>query len=159
MKWIAAFACAAAFGQVPYERLVNARREPGNWLTYSGNYAGQRFSLLAQITPANVSGLKVKWARQFEGRRTQVSPLVVDGVMYITAPNLAVALDVRTGRELWSWRRTIPSDYQSIGFGRVNRGPAILDNQIFVATLDCYVVALDLKSGQERWSVQVEDYK
>ena len=84
---------------------------------------------------------------------------MVDGVMYVTGPNTAAALDVRTGRELWTWKRPIPKDYQNIGFGRVNRGPAILDDQIFVATLDCYLVALDAKSGLERWSAKVEDYK
>ena len=88
----------------------------------------------------------MKWAYQFADR-AEVSPIVVDGVMYVTGPNTAAALDVRTGRELWTWKRAIPKDYQTIGFGRVNRGPAILDNQIFVATLDCYLVALDAKSG------------
>ena len=149
----------SSLAQVPYERIVNAQKEPGNWLTYSGNYSGHRYSPLLQITPSNVAGLRVKWAHQFEGGRTETSPIVVDGVMYVTAPNSAMALDARTGRTLWKWMRPIPKDYQSIGFGRVNRGPAILDNQLFVATLDCYLVALDLKSGAERWSAQVEDYK
>ena len=114
---------AAAFAQVPYDRIVKAESEPGNWMTYSGNYSGHRFSPLEQITPANVTGMHVKWAHQFDTPRTETSPLVVDGVMYITAPNSAAALDVRTGRELWKWSRPIPKDYQSIGFGRVNRGP------------------------------------
>ena len=104
------------------------------------------------------AGLRVKWAYQMDSR-AEVSPIVVDGVMYVSGPNTAAALDVRTGRELWTWRRPIPKDYQNIGFGRVNRGPAILDDQIFVATLDCYLVALDAKSGLERWSAKVEDYK
>jgi alcohol dehydrogenase (cytochrome c) len=159
MKWPLWLLCSAALAQVPYDRIVNAQKEPANWLTYSGNYSGHRFSPLSQITPANVSGLRMKWAHQFETPRTETSPIVVDGVMYITAPNMAAALDARTGRELWKWTRPIPKDYQSIGFGRVNRGPAILDNQLFVATLDCYLVALDLKSGAERWSTRVEDYK
>jgi alcohol dehydrogenase (cytochrome c) len=159
MKWPLWLAAAAAFAQVPYDRIVNAQNEPGNWTTYSGNYSGHRFSPLTQITPANIAGLHVKWAHQFESGRTETSPIVVDGVMYITAPNSASALDARTGRELWKWTRPIPKDYQSIGFGRVNRGPAILDGQLFVATLDCYLVALDIKSGAERWSTKVEDYK
>jgi len=157
--WILICAGTLAFGQVPYERIVNAEKEPANWLTYSGNYGGHRFSPLSQITPANVSGLRVKWAYQFEESRTEVSPLVVDGVMYVTGPNMAAALDARTGRELWKWRRPVPKDYQSIGFGHVNRGAAILDDRLFVATLDCYLVALDIKSGAERWSTKVEDYK
>ena len=160
MKIAAAlFACAAAFAQVPYDRIVAAAKEPGNWLTYSGNYAGHRYSPLSEITPANVANLRVKWAHQFNNRRTEVSPIVVDGVMYVTGANTAAALDLRTGRELWSWERPIPKDYQNIGFGRVNRGAAVLDRTVFVATLDCHLVALDAASGRERWSVQVEDYK
>src|SRR6476661_3016997 len=158
-RWAILFCAAAAFAQAPYERILNGAKEPGNWLTYSGNYQGHRFSPLTAITPANVSALRVKWAKQFSEGRTQVSPIVVDGVMYVTTPNAAAALDARTGRELWKWRRPLPKDYQSIGFGQVSRGPAILDNQLFVATLDCYLVALDLKSGVERWSTKVADYK
>ncbi|MEZ5356752.1 MAG: PQQ-dependent dehydrogenase, methanol/ethanol family [Bryobacteraceae bacterium] len=152
-------AVSVAAAQVPYERIANADKEPGNWLTYSGNYAGHRYSPLRQLTPANVAGLRVRWAHQFELQRTQVSPIVADGVMYITAPNKASALDLRTGRTLWQWERPIPSDYQSIGFGRVNRGPAILDDRLYVATLDCYLVALDIRTGQQRWASRVEDYK
>lgn len=148
-----------AFAQVPYERIRDAAKEPGNWLTYSGNLQGHRHSPLTELTPANVGALKVKWAYQFPGGRNQTSPIVVDGVMYITSPNRAAALDVKTGRELWTWDRPIPKDYQSIGFGRVNRGPAILDDKLFIATLDCYLVALDLKTGQQRWEAKVEDYK
>jgi alcohol dehydrogenase (cytochrome c) len=159
MKWTVVLVACSALAQVPYDRIVNAAKEPGNWVTYSGNYSGHRFSPLKEITPANVSGLKVKWAHQFEGTRNETSPIVVDGVMYITAPNAASALDARTGRELWKWSRPLPKDYQSIGFGHVNRGPAILDGQLFVVTLDCYLVALDIKSGAERWSTRVEDYK
>ncbi len=151
--------CVALGAQVPYERIVAAEKEPGNWLTYSGNYQGHRYSPLTELTPANVGGLKVRWAKQFAMGRTQVSPIVVDGVMYVTAPNRAEALDLRSGNSLWRWERPIPKDYQSIGFGQVSRGPAILDDRLYVATLDCYLVALDAKTGQQRWAVKVEDYK
>ena len=153
------FLATALAAQVPYERILHADREPGNWLTYSRTYSGHRFSPLNEITPANVASLKVKWAYQFPDPRTEVSPIVVDGVMYVTGPNTAAALDERTGRSLWTWKRPIPGDYQSIGFGRVNRGAAILDDKLFVATLDCQLLALDIKSGQERWSTSVCDYK
>lgn len=159
MKRVLLLISSIALAQVPYERIRDAAKEPGNWLTYSGNYHGHRHSPLAEITPANVSGLKVKWAYQFPGGRNQTTPIVVDGVMYITSPNRAAALDAKTGRELWTWERPMPKDYQSIGFGRVNRGPAILDDKLFIATLDCYLVALDLKTGQQRWETKVEDYK
>lgn len=158
-RWICLLFSGCALAQVPYERIVAAAKEPGNWMTYSGNYAGHRFSPLTGITAANVAGLHVKWAYQYSTRSTEVSPLVVDGVMYVTGPNMAAALDLRTGREMWHWERPIPKDYQNIGFGRVNRGAAILDGTIYVATLDCYLVALDAASGQERWATQVEDYR
>jgi alcohol dehydrogenase (cytochrome c) len=159
VKWLPALLSLPLVAQVPYQRIVDAGREPGNWLTYSGNYQGHRYSPLTQITPANVAGMRVKWAYQFSERRTEVSPIVVDGVMYVSGPNHAAALDTRTGRELWTWKRPIPADYQNIGFGRVNRGVAVLDGHVFVATLDCYLVALDARSGQERWSTKVDDYK
>jgi alcohol dehydrogenase (cytochrome c) len=159
VKWLLALLSLPVLAQVPYQRIVDAGREPGNWLTYSGNYQGHRYSPLTQIAPANVAGLRVKWAYQYNDRRTEVSPIVVDGVMYVSGPNHAAALDVRTGRELWTWKRPIPADYQNIGFGRVNRGVAVLDGQVFVATLDCYLVALDARSGQERWSTKVDDYR
>ena len=144
---------------VPFERIVNADREPGNWLTYSRNYLGHRHSPLTQLNPRTVAGLKVKWAYQFPDRGNQVSPIVVDNVMYISGPNSATALDVRTGRPYWTWTRPVPRDYQSIGFGRTNRGVAVLDDLVYVATLDCYLVALDARSGKERWAVKAGDYK
>ena len=82
-----------AFAQVPFERIRDAAKEPGNWLTYSGNLQGHRYSPLAEITPANAAGLKVKWAYQMPTGRTQVSPIVADGVMYVTSPNRAAALE------------------------------------------------------------------
>jgi alcohol dehydrogenase (cytochrome c) len=149
---------STASAQVPFERIVNADTEPGNWLTYSRNLQGHRFSPLAEITVANVGNLKVKWAYQFPDPYNEVSPIVVDGIMYITGPNSAAALDASTGRTLWSWKRQVPSDYHSVGFGRVSRGPAVLDDKLYVATLDCYLVALDLKSGIQRWATKVADY-
>jgi len=158
-RFILLLCTSVVFAQVPFERIVNADREPGNWLTYSRNYQGHRYTPLDQITPANVAGLKVKWAHQFPTGNNEVSPIVVDNVMFVTGPNEAEALDVHTGRSLWKWKRPIPEDYQNIGFGRVNRGAAILGDKLYVATLDCYLVALDAKSGQERWTTQVADYK
>ena len=153
-------AAATFLGQaVPYERIVKADAEPGNWLTYSRNFQGHRHSPLTELTPANVGRLSVKWAYQFTDPRTEVSPIVVDGVMYITGPNFAAALDARTGVTLWNWKRPIPADYRNIGFSRVNRGPAVLGDALYVATLDCYLVALDLKSGRQRWATRVADYK
>ncbi len=84
---------------ITYDRLLNADREPGNWLMYNGTYSGWRFSRLDQITAQNVRNLKVKWL--FQGRHVEkfeTTPLVVDGVMYLTRPENAIyALDAAHG--------------------------------------------------------------
>ena len=72
---------------------------------------------------------------------------------------LLIHLTTTSSSSLWTWKRPVPQDYRNVGFGKVNRGPAILDDKLYVATLDCYLVALDIKSGAERWSTQVADYK
>ena len=128
---------ALANAQVPYQRIANA--EPGDWLTYSGNYQAHRFSPLNQITPDNVAKLKVTWLYQAQEKGyLETSPLVADGVMYLTEPGARVtALDLRTGRKLWSWQRPQSAKAKTIGFGATNRGVAILDNTVYVGTLDC----------------------
>src|SRR5436309_15294741 len=92
--------------QVSYERLLRAAGEPQNWLSYSGTYASQRYSVLGQITPANVKNLEQKWIFQAESlEKFETTPLVVDGIMYITqAPSDALALDAKTGRVFWIYR-------------------------------------------------------
>ena len=90
--------------QVTSARLIDAAKEPQNWLTYSGGYFSQRYSALAQIDPANVKNLEQKWVYQGAVAGSwQTSPLVVDGVMYITQrPNDVLALDAKTGRAFWA---------------------------------------------------------
>ena len=166
MNWIRLLTAACCLSiptiiaaQVPYERIVNAAAEPGSWLTYSGNYQAHRFSPLTEITPQNVSRLKPAWVYQIDARtRFETSPIVVDGVMYVTEPPTKVAaLDLRTGRRLWSWQRTMPRTLKTIGFGPTNRGVAVLDGTLYVGTLDCYLVALDAKTGALRWETNVAD--
>src|SRR4030095_11968180 len=101
-----------SYAQVNSDRLRLAAAEPANWLTYSGNTLGHRFSSLAQITTKNVQGLKPVWLYQVQDLNAfQTSPIVVDDVMYISEPpSHATALDTRTGRPIWMYRRAVPSD-------------------------------------------------
>src|SRR5262249_18771956 len=147
--------------QVPYQRIAHAEREPDHWLTYSGNYQSHRFTSLEQITTKNVTRLRPAWIYQVkQAGVVQASPIVVDGVMYITGPPSTVAaLDVRSGRPLWSWTPSIPKDVKHIGFLKVNRGVAILADTVYVATLHAHLVALDAKSGAVRWDTVVADNK
>ena len=146
--------------QVTYERILKAAAESQNWLTYSGGYAGNRYSGLRQITPDNVKTLEQKWI--FQGNvlgAWQSTPLVVDGIMYVTArPNDVMALDAKTGRAYWIYRHNTPAD-QKACCGSNNRGVAILGNTLFMGTLDARLVALDASTGQRLWDVEVADYK
>jgi alcohol dehydrogenase (cytochrome c) len=160
-NWVLLLAVALdAQAQVPYERILRSTSEPGSWLTYSGGYSGQRFSVLSQITPANVARLKPVWVYQTnDGNKFETSPIVADGIVYISEPHSgATALDIRTGRPLWSFQRELPQDIRPC-CGEVNRGLAILDGSLFLGTLDAHLIALDMRTGQLRWDVVVADYK
>jgi alcohol dehydrogenase (cytochrome c) len=145
--------------QVTPQRLQHASTEPQNWLTYSGTYDGQRFSALDQITSANVSQLRVQWIFQTPVTgKFEASPLVIDGVMYVTAPeNNAYAIDPRTGRTIWHYERGLPEKLRAC-CGHVNRGFAALGNKLFLDTLDAHVVALDAETGNVVWDVAAAEY-
>jgi glucose dehydrogenase len=117
---------------VTSDRLLKADQEPGNWLMYSGTYSGWRYSKLNQITSQNVKNLRVKWL--FQGRhleKFETTPLVVDGVMYVTQRlNDVVALDATTGRAFWAFRYTPAAD-RVVCCGANNRGLAILGDTLF----------------------------
>ena len=159
MRWLAALAALSAAAQVPYERIRRAEAEPGNLLTYSGNYLGHRHSRLAQITPANAGRLRPVWLYQIDDlSQFEATPMVVDGVMYISEPpSNATALETRTGRVLWKYRRPVPTDVR-VCCGQVNRGLAMLDERLFIGTVDAHLVALDAKTGRVLWDVGVAEY-
>jgi alcohol dehydrogenase (cytochrome c) len=145
---------------VPYERILNAKSEPHNWLTYSGSYDGHRFSALQQINTKNVAKLKAAWVYQSTSPgKFEATPIIVDGVIYISerATNVT-ALDARTGRPLWTYRREVPTDFRAC-CGAANRGVALLGDTLFWGTLDAHLIALDARTGKLRWDVRVVDYK
>src|SRR6266853_187463 len=145
---------------VSYDRLLNAAKEPQDWLTYSGTYFSQRYSLLDQINLSNVKNLEQKWV--YQGQvigNWQATPLVVEGIMYVTQrPNDVVALDAKTGRVFWIYRY-IPSPDQQTCCGANNRGLAMLGDTLFMGTLDARLIAIDARTGRPLWNVQVADYK
>ncbi|MBM4184935.1 MAG: PQQ-dependent dehydrogenase, methanol/ethanol family [Gemmatimonadetes bacterium] len=148
----------SAEAQVPYERLVASKSEPQSWLTYSGSYSSERYSELAQIDRTNVARLRVEWAYQASPGVVESSPIVADGIMYLTEPpSNVVALGARTGRRIWRWNANVPDSALNIGGARSNRGVAILDGSVFVGTIDARLVALDAESGAVRWSTVVAD--
>ena len=153
------FLAGSSVAQVPYSRIVQAGNAPQDWLTYSGNYNSQRYSPLTQINRNNVSQLRPAWMYQIKRPGVfEATPIVADGVMYITEPPSTVtALDVKTGRPLWRWTPQIPDNVIVIGSPPVNRGVAILDDTVFAGSIAGHLAALDAKSGVLRWDVAVDD--
>ena len=138
-----------AGAQVTSERIVKATDEPQNWLTYSGGYSSQRYSTLKQIDTANVKNLEIKWIlpNQVFGA-WQSSPLVVDGIMYLTMrPNDVLAVDAKSGRVFWQYHYQNSAD-QRVCCGANNRGVAMLGDTLFMGTLDGYLVAIDARTGK-----------
>ena len=143
---------------VTSERLLKASEEPENWLMYSGQYNSQRHSRLTAIDKSNVDQLEVKWVKQLETLAdVETTPLVVDGVMYLTqSPSNVFALDASTGSQFWSYEHRLPEKL-SLCCGRQNRGVAILGETLFLGTLDAKLIALDAKTGTVQWETQSAD--
>jgi alcohol dehydrogenase (cytochrome c) len=149
-----------ALAQVTFLHLLNSGKEPQNWLTYSGDYSGRRFSLLDQVNIKNAHALVAKWVYQTGATgKLETSSLVVDGILYATAQDdRAFALDARTGRPIWMYQHQLPNDIRPC-CGHVNRGLAILGDKVFLGTLDARVIALDTKTGDVMWDVVAADYQ
>ena len=127
-----------------------------NWLTYHGDYSGRRFSRLTQIDRTNVRRLAARWVFQTDGtRRQECTPIVNDGVMYVTGSNNVYALDARSGRQIWRHRIDLPEGVR----GEVHRGVAICDTRLFVTSTDCRLLCLDARNGSVVWETRVADYK
>lgn len=151
--------------QVTFDRLLHTDREPQNWLTYSGNVWGQRYSLLNQITASNVKNLELQWLWQAPSlEKYETTSLVLDGILYtVQAPNNTntadgytqiVALDAATGRQFWTFRYNIPQTARAC-CGRVNRGLAILGDTLYMGTLNSHLIAVNAKNGTLIWDTTV----
>ena len=144
---------------VSFEQILDPDATPGNWLTYNGSMGSHRHSQLRQITPANVDELELKWVFQSRSLEIhEVTPLVANGVMYtVESPNNVIALDAETGEIFWRFNHT-PAPEARNCCGRLTRGLAILDNTIFLATLDAFMIAIDARTGQEIWRTKADDH-
>jgi alcohol dehydrogenase (cytochrome c) len=144
--------------QVTYQRIANSADEPNNWLTYNGSYMSQRHSLLDQIDKTNIDNLELKWVLQNQVFGAwQSNPIVVDGIMYITErPNSVMAVDALTGRVFWKFEHT-PDERARVCCGANNRGVAILNDKLYMGTLDARLIALDRVNGKLLWNAEVGD--
>jgi alcohol dehydrogenase (cytochrome c) len=129
--------------------------KPGtdSWPTYNGDYSGRRFSTLTHINAANVKGLSLAWIYQTTGATAiKATPLLINGILYLSTQDNAYAIEARTGRELWHY--VWPSKG---GNHLANRGMAALGDTLYFETPDCHLVALNLNDGTERWNKDICD--
>jgi alcohol dehydrogenase (cytochrome c) len=148
-------------GPVSNQELVDGLKADGSsWITFGGNYANHRFSPLTQISPDNVARLQPAWTFQTNTLGNfETTSLVRDNVLYVTGPqNVAWAIDARSGRQIWRYRRELPENLTAC-CGLVNRGFAALGERLFMTTLDAHLLALDMKTGNVVWDATLGDFK
>jgi len=144
-------------GETYTERPIEPKLD---WPSYDGGYTGNRYSPLDRINTGNVKRLAPAWVFPVPGApRLEVTPVVVDGVMYITAANEAYALDATTGRQIWAFRTPRTAGLLSEAGGGANRGVSLSGNRIFMITDNAHLLALDRTTGTKLWDVVMGDTK
>jgi alcohol dehydrogenase (cytochrome c) len=160
-----AVSIVAQQGQAPVVADVNVSADdllaqpPGaNWTSYNGDDTGRRYSGLREITSANVAQLRAAWIfHPSNSERLEVTPVVVNGVMYVTAANHAFALDARTGRVLWHHERAVSTGLLDDAAAHKNRGVGVWKNFVYMETDDAHLLCLDARSGRLLWDVTYAD--
>jgi alcohol dehydrogenase (cytochrome c) len=148
--------CATAHGQATSgsfdpARLLTPAKDA--WPTFHGEYSGRRHSPLTEITPDNVHRLTLAWAFQTnQAQQVKATPIVVDGILYLTAPDNLWAIDARSGRQIWRHQHPA-NDAFHIG----HRGAAVHGRSVFLTTPDTHLIALDRYSGKVQWDVEIAD--
>lgn len=145
-------------GGISFDEVKNPRK--GNWPSYNGLLSGNRHSALDQINTANVAGLAPRWMFPVRSpRELQVTPVVVDGVMYVTTVNEAFALDAANGREIWHYRRGQTRGVVGDAGSGINRGVAVLGDRVFMVTDDARVIALHRLTGRLLWDTKMAPHE
>ncbi len=137
-----------------------ANPKPGDWPTYHGRLSGNRHSELSEINTANVAQLGAKWMFPIaDANHLEVTPVVVDGVMYVTMANQAYALDARSGRQIWHYSQPLTKGVIGDAGTAINRGVAVLGNTVFMVTDHAHIIALNRLSGELLWDTEMADYR
>jgi alcohol dehydrogenase (cytochrome c) len=135
-----------------------ARPVGANWTSYNGDYTGRRYSSLREINVGNVAQLRAAWVfHPGNSQNLEVTPVVFHGIMYVTSANDVFALDARTGRALWHYRRPISSGLLDDAAAHKNRGVAVWHDSVYVETDDAHLLCLDARSGGLRWDIEYAD--
>ena len=149
---------AAPTGKSGFERVSNPK--PGEWPTYNGQLSGNRHSALRQINTTNVGSLRAAWTfASRESQRLQVTPVAMDGFLYVTSVNQVNALDAKTGRQIWRFRRDRTKGLAGDAASGINRGVAIFGDRLFLVTDNAHLLCLDRRTGTLLWDTEMADYK
>jgi alcohol dehydrogenase (cytochrome c) len=146
-------AVASTVIDVRSEDLLN-QPPAANWISYNGDYSGRRYSGLSEINPGNLPGLRAEWVfHAGNTKRLEVTPLVVNGMMLVTAANDASALDAQTGRTVWHHAWPISDGLIDDASGHINRGVAVWHDRVYMETDNAHLLCLDVRSGNLIWDV------
>ena len=130
----------------------------GNWLSYNGDYTGRRYSGLREMDAKNVGQLRVQWVFHVtNSNHLEVTPVVTDGIMFVTSANDAFALDAQTGRTLWHYSRPITEGLIDDASQHHNRGVGVWHSRIYMETDNAHLLCLDARSGHLLWDVAYTD--
>jgi len=143
----------------PQVLIGNTHTNSGEWGTYNGDIGGNRYSKLNQIDQTNVGKLQLKWTYSLAETGLQTTPLVQDGLMFVTGPDQVCVLDARTGREIWCYRAELEPATGAKGdiFRQPNRGVALLGDRIFFARSDAHLICLNRITGGVMWDIKMPE--
>jgi len=162
---VLAFVAAADRRNGPVSTLINVSAEDlrasppaANWPSYNGDYSGRRYSGLAEITPENVKQLRAQWVfHSHNSDSLEVTPVVINGIMFVTSANDAFALDARTGREIWHHQRPVTEGLIDDAAGHHNRGVGLWHDRVYMETDNAHLLCLDARSGHQIWDIEYAD--
>jgi alcohol dehydrogenase (cytochrome c) len=149
---------SAAISGISFDEILHPKS--GDWPTYHGQLSGNRHSDLQQIQLSNVAHLAPAWLFPVgNAKRLEVTPVVVDGIMYVTTANECYAVDAKSGRQIWHYGRPLTAGTIGDAASAINRGVAVLHDKVFMVTDHAHIIALSRLTGQLLWDTEMADYK
>ena len=144
------------FGQINSKRIINADKEPHNWLSHGRDYNEQRYSPLNQINKQTISKLELEWSLDMGTTRgLEATPIIDNGIMFVSSTwSVVHAIDAKTGEELWVYDPNVPRSWaRKVCCDVVNRGVAVWEGQVYFGTIDGRLISLDTVTGKKIWEI------
>ena len=166
MHILVVFSCLSASGLDSSLSKIDVRAEDllvqppaANWISYHGDYSGRRYSSLSQVNLTTVSQLRAEWIFHVRNNNwLETTPIVVNGMMFVTAANDAFALDAATGRVVWHHSRATSEGLIDDASRHLNRGVAVWRDRVYMETDNAHLLCLDARSGNQIWDIPYADW-